>query len=90
MVSVVLLKSIRSAISSSVDRIGKFVSFSFDMVDCRYVKVSFSCENERSQPATEAAIVNKICNLQSNLRIRKHVTFANNKTINFRIPKGVS
>ena len=56
----ILLKSIWSVVSRSMDRKSKFVSLFSVMVDRRYVEISFIFENERSQPATETAIVN-IC-----------------------------
>ena len=59
-----LVKSTCSTVSLSVERISKFVNLVnllYIIVELRYVIMSFILENERSQPATEIDIVNRIC-----------------------------
>jgi len=75
-----------SAVSLSMDKIAKFVSRDSVIVDLRYVNISFSLENERSQPATETAMVSRTCSPT----FRFGNTSLPNETMNFSMPRGVS
>lgn len=79
------LKSMPSAVSLSMDKIAKFVSRDSVVVDLRYV-VSFSLENERSQPATETAMISRTCSPT----FRFGNTSLPNETMNFSMPRGVT